>query len=123
MVDIQASQQVLKHVAENVVVKKANETANHLVTDDVDRRLKEIHLSAQELLRLFWTAFPIVDTEKYGKLKRVVSSLKKFGDTALKQVKGQEGMMEPIPKSVLGGIEDQIKVALEKFDNIPTTRF
>ena len=123
MVDVRASQQVLKHVAENVVVKTANETANHLVTEDVDTRLKEIHLSAQELLRLFWTMFPITDTEKFGKLKKIKSSLEKYSDTTLSQVREMEGMMESIPRSVLGEVDDQIRVALDKFASIPTNRY
>ena len=110
---------MLNHVHDSVVVKTASETASHLVTDEVDARLKEIHLSAQELLRLFWTMFPITSTEKLTKLKKIKSSLDKFRQLTLGAAKMDAGMMESIPKNVLEQIDDQIKVAIDKFKSMP----
>ena len=59
VVDFSASQKVLKHHATHMKLEAQHDDVNNLISQKLRDRLNETHQATQEILRIFWSCFPV----------------------------------------------------------------
>jgi len=108
----------LNHLTQNSAPLSLNENSEALskiLTREQCSRMKQIVLSANELLRHFWLCFPPNTPELQDKLCRIYQNLRIFHQEKIASFK-EELRRNAVRTDVTGHVEEMVNKALEKYD-------
>ena len=92
-------------------------TGNQLISTEVENKLCSAHSATQELLKNFWSCFPVNTKEKFTKLKKAEQSLHDYDVRVLSELHNMENgrMREAIPQEIIADLKLQLETAYTKF--------
>ncbi|KAJ8412832.1 hypothetical protein AAFF_G00104140 [Aldrovandia affinis] len=92
----------------------AQQAINHMVPSDEQAELKHLYMAAGELLRHFWSCFPVNTPFLEEKLVKMRSNLDKFQLTKLRPFQ-EKVQRQYLSTNLTGHIEEMLQTAYNKF--------
>uniref|UniRef100_A0A8C1CUK7 General transcription factor IIH subunit 1 n=1 Tax=Cyprinus carpio carpio TaxID=630221 RepID=A0A8C1CUK7_CYPCA len=99
----------------------AQQTINQLVPTDVQSELKHLYMAAGELLRHFWSCFPVSTPFLEEKVVKMKSNLEKFQVTKLRPFQ-EKIQRQYLSTNLTGHLEEMLQAAYNKFQAWQTRR-
>ncbi|XP_059401792.1 general transcription factor IIH subunit 1-like [Carassius carassius] len=96
-------------------------TINQLVPTDVQSELKHLYMAAGELLRHFWSCFPVSTPFLEEKVVKMKSNLEKFQVTKLRPFQ-EKIQRQYLSSNLTGHLEEMLQAAYSKFQAWQTRR-
>ncbi|KAG5273594.1 hypothetical protein AALO_G00153220 [Alosa alosa] len=97
------------------------QTMNQLVPSDVQGELKQLYTAAGELLRHFWTCFPVNTPFLEEKVVKMRSNLERFQMAKLRPFQ-EKIQRQYLSTNITGHLEDMLQAAYNKFHAWQTRR-
>ncbi|XP_026094309.1 general transcription factor IIH subunit 1-like [Carassius auratus] len=97
------------------------QTINQLVPTDVQSELKHLYMAAGELLRHFWSCFPVSTPFLEEKVIKMKSNLEKFQVTKLRPFQ-EKIQRQYLSSNLTGHLEEMLQAAYSKFQAWQTRR-
>uniref|UniRef100_A0A672KIG8 General transcription factor IIH subunit 1 n=1 Tax=Sinocyclocheilus grahami TaxID=75366 RepID=A0A672KIG8_SINGR len=97
------------------------QTINQLVPTDVQSELKHLYTAAGELLRHFWSCFPVSTPFLEEKVVKMKSNLEKFQMTKLRPFQ-EKIQRQYLSTNLTGHLEEMLQAAYNKFQAWQTRR-
>ncbi|XP_012674246.1 general transcription factor IIH subunit 1 [Clupea harengus] len=99
----------------------AQQTMNQLVPSDLQAELKQLYTAAGELLRHFWTCFPINTPFLEEKAEKMRSNLERFQMAKLRPFQ-EKVQRQYLSTNITGHLEEMLQAAYNKFHAWQTRR-
>lgn len=91
-----------------------SQAINQMVPSDIQMELKHLHVAVAELLRHFWSCFPINTPFLEEKVGKMMNNLERFQMTKLRPFREKLQKLY-ISTNFTGHLEDMLQVAFNKF--------
>ncbi|KAJ8280988.1 hypothetical protein GJAV_G00061850 [Gymnothorax javanicus] len=92
----------------------AQQTINHIIPSDEEAQLKHLYMAAGELLRHFWSCFPVNTPFLEEKLVKMRSNLEKFQQTKVRPYQDKV-QRQYFNVNLTGHVEEMLQTAYNKF--------